>query len=249
GSARHPVRHSAIRWNPGQAVAHPRYQRRGAARHHLQLPAGHGASDLRRARADRHILDQGEHGSRCRTAAHLSAGHDAACGSRPVWRAGSHLHSGGRRLRRPDHSRRHQRPDGREPHCDADLGLAEPAPRLCNGGDAHRAASRRAHRSRPPAHDSPAPSRAPAGSTAVTAPPKHRPTNGGRIVLLAWMTAIFVFLYLPILVIVIYSFNGGRNLYVWTEWSTHWYGEAIDNPRALRALLVSIRPPPINAAF
>ena len=41
----------------------------------------------------------------------------------------------------------------------------------------------------------------------MTAPPKHRPTNGGRIVLLAWMTAIFVFLYLPILVIVIYSFT------------------------------------------
>ncbi len=83
----------------------------------------------------------------------------------------------------------------------------------------------------------------------MTAPPKHRPTNGGRIVLLAWMTAIFVFLYLPILVIVIYSFNGGRNLYVWTEWSTHWYGEAIDNPRALSALLVSIRTALINAAI
>jgi putrescine transport system permease protein len=83
----------------------------------------------------------------------------------------------------------------------------------------------------------------------VTAPPKHRPTNGGRIVLLAWMTATFVFLYLPILVIVIYSFNGGRNLYVWTEWSTHWYGEAIDNPRALSALLVSIRTALINAAI
>jgi putrescine transport system permease protein len=77
----------------------------------------------------------------------------------------------------------------------------------------------------------------------------RRPTNRGRIVLLAWMTAIFIFLYLPIIVIIIYSFNGGRNLYVWTEWSTHWYGEAIDNPRALGALSVSIRTALLNAAI
>ena len=40
----------------------------------------------------------------------------------------------------------------------------------------------------------------------------------------------------------IYSFNGGRNLYVWTEWSTRWYAAALDNPRVLSALRVSFRP-------
>lgn len=77
----------------------------------------------------------------------------------------------------------------------------------------------------------------------------HQPRNRGRIIFLTWMTAIFIFLYLPIFVIIIYSFNGGRNLYVWTEWSTHWYGEAIDNPRALGALSVSIRTALINAVI
>jgi putrescine transport system permease protein len=78
----------------------------------------------------------------------------------------------------------------------------------------------------------------------VTATINRQPANPGRRLLLAWMVAIFVFLYLPIIVIIIYSFNGGRNLYVWTEWSTHWYGVAIDNPRALSALYVSIRTAP-----
>jgi len=81
----------------------------------------------------------------------------------------------------------------------------------------------------------------------VTPTINRHPANPGRRLLLAWMAAIFLFLYLPIIVIIIYSFNGGRNLYVWTEWSTHWYGEAIDNPRALSALYVSIRTALINA--
>jgi ABC-type spermidine/putrescine transport system permease subunit II len=83
----------------------------------------------------------------------------------------------------------------------------------------------------------------------VTATINRQPANPGRRLLLAWMVAIFVFLYLPIIVIIIYSFNGGRNLYVWTEWSTHWYGVAIDNPRALSALYVSIRTALINAVI
>jgi putrescine transport system permease protein len=63
------------------------------------------------------------------------------------------------------------------------------------------------------------------------------------------MAAIFVFLFLPIAVIIIYSFNGGRNLYVWTEWSTHWYGAIFDNPRATGALWVSLQTALINAAI
>lgn len=37
-----------------------------------------------------------------------------------------------------------------------------------------------------------------------------------RTLLLSWTTLVFLFLFLPILVVVIYSFNGGRNLYIWT---------------------------------
>ena len=79
--------------------------------------------------------------------------------------------------------------------------------------------------------------------------PNRQPPRYGRIILLAWMVAIFIFLFLPIAVIVIYSFNGGRNLYVWTEWSTRWYGAAIDNPRVLNALRVSVQTALINAVI
>ena len=70
-----------------------------------------------------------------------------------------------------------------------------------------------------------------------------------RLVLLAWLAAVFVFLFLPIVVIIIYSFNGGRNLYVWTEWSTHWYGAIFDNPRATSALAVSLQTAFFNAVI
>jgi ABC-type spermidine/putrescine transport system permease subunit II len=81
----------------------------------------------------------------------------------------------------------------------------------------------------------------------MTVAMNRRSADVPRLLLLGWMAAVFIFLFLPILVIIIYSFNGGRNLYVWTEWSTHWYGQAIDNPRALTALWVSFQAAVINA--
>jgi putrescine transport system permease protein len=79
-------------------------------------------------------------------------------------------------------------------------------------------------------------------------PERNRlPARYGRAVLLTWMVAVFIFLFLPIAVIVIYSFNGGRNLYIWTEWSARWYGAALDNPRVLNALRVSVQTALISA--
>ena len=75
----------------------------------------------------------------------------------------------------------------------------------------------------------------------------RKPPDYARIILLAWMSAIFIFLFLPIAVIIIYSFNGGRNLYIWTEWSPRWYGAIFDNPRATDALWVSLQTAFMNA--
>jgi ABC-type spermidine/putrescine transport system permease subunit II len=77
----------------------------------------------------------------------------------------------------------------------------------------------------------------------------RQPLRYGRVLLLVWTAFIFVFLFLPIAIIVIYSFNGGRNLYVWTEWSTRWYGAVADNPRVLSALRVSVQTAVINAVI
>jgi putrescine transport system permease protein len=70
-----------------------------------------------------------------------------------------------------------------------------------------------------------------------------------RTLLLSWTTLVFLFLFLPILVVVIYSFNGGRNLYIWTEFSTDWYGRALASPRVTGALLVSLKAALINAVI
>lgn len=72
-------------------------------------------------------------------------------------------------------------------------------------------------------------------------------TGLGRWLLIFWMVLVFAFLFLPILVVVIYSFNGGRNLYVWTELSTFWYGYALGNPRVLSTLSVSLQAALINS--
>ena len=42
----------------------------------------------------------------------------------------------------------------------------------------------------------------------------------------------FAFLYLPILLLVIYSFNASRLVTVWGGFSTHWYGALFRNEAA-----------------
>jgi len=49
------------------------------------------------------------------------------------------------------------------------------------------------------------------------------------------------FLYLPIAVLVIYSFNASRLVTVWGGWSTHWYSALADDAPLLDAAFISIR--------
>lgn len=51
---------------------------------------------------------------------------------------------------------------------------------------------------------------------------------------------IYVFLYLPIALIVFYSFNAGRYAMDWQGFSLEWYGKAFSNPFAVKALWMSI---------
>ncbi|MEJ1161816.1 ABC transporter permease [Prosthecomicrobium sp. N25] len=55
------------------------------------------------------------------------------------------------------------------------------------------------------------------------------------------LTFGFAFLYIPILLLVIYSFNEGRNVAVWVGWSTKWYGEVFQNEQLMNAAWVSLR--------
>jgi len=49
------------------------------------------------------------------------------------------------------------------------------------------------------------------------------------------------FLYLPIAVLVVYSFNASRLVAVWGGWSTRWYGELADDAPLLEAAFISLR--------
>ena len=67
---------------------------------------------------------------------------------------------------------------------------------------------------------------------------RHDPVN---VLLGVWGIVAFVFLFLPILMIVIYSFNDGRALVVWKEFGLRPYVDALDNPTIRNAIFTSIR--------
>jgi putrescine transport system permease protein len=63
---------------------------------------------------------------------------------------------------------------------------------------------------------------------------------------LTWFNATslafgFSFLYLPILLLVIYSFNESKLVTVWAGFSTKWYGELLNNKAMLEAAWVTLR--------
>ncbi|OQW57979.1 MAG: spermidine/putrescine ABC transporter permease [Proteobacteria bacterium SG_bin9] len=51
----------------------------------------------------------------------------------------------------------------------------------------------------------------------------------------------FAFLYLPIVILVIYSFNASRLVNVWGGWSTRWYAELWNDQAMLAAAWMSLR--------
>jgi putrescine transport system permease protein len=55
------------------------------------------------------------------------------------------------------------------------------------------------------------------------------------------LTLGFAFLYLPIVLLVIYSFNAGRNVAVWSGWSTRWYVAMLQNQQLLDAAWITLR--------
>jgi len=65
------------------------------------------------------------------------------------------------------------------------------------------------------------------------APPSPRPVRRHRdvagLLLRGWTVLVLVFLFLPILFVVAYSFNSGRRLVIWDGFGTNWYGTAVGN--------------------
>jgi spermidine/putrescine transport system permease protein len=55
-----------------------------------------------------------------------------------------------------------------------------------------------------------------------------------------WLGLVVLFLYLPLLVLVVYSFNDSRSTIVWRGFTTKWYVKAIENDQIREALVNSL---------
>ena len=67
---------------------------------------------------------------------------------------------------------------------------------------------------------------------ALRARPRRRAPRGAglRAAMRVYAAVIYVFLYLPIALIVVFSFNAGRYAMDWQGFSIEWYGKAFANP-------------------
>ena len=65
--------------------------------------------------------------------------------------------------------------------------------------------------------------------------------KGTKIFDITVLSAVFAFLYLPILILVIYSFNASRLVSVWGGFSFKWYAALLDNNQLLEAVWVTLR--------
>ncbi|WP_375450646.1 ABC transporter permease subunit [uncultured Devosia sp.] len=59
----------------------------------------------------------------------------------------------------------------------------------------------------------------------------------------------FVFLYAPIISLVVFSFNESRLVTVWSRFSTKWYGELFADPQMLGAAWLSLRIAAVSATI
>ena len=51
----------------------------------------------------------------------------------------------------------------------------------------------------------------------------------------------YAILYIPILIMIIYSFNSSKLVTVWAGWSTKWYGELLQNGQLAEAAWISLK--------
>ena len=56
-----------------------------------------------------------------------------------------------------------------------------------------------------------------------------------------WLSLGYVFLYLPIVVLVVFSFNSSRQDMVWSGFSTKWYGELMNDTEIISGFGLSLR--------
>src|SRR5712691_792961 len=195
-------------------------------RYRLFLSAFHGAADLCGAGEDGRDAARSRRRSRLPAAAGVPPHHAAAVAAGRVCRRAALLHSDRRRVRHPRPARRIRDGDDRADAVDRVLHQPRLADRL--GGRGHAAhhpggADRGLSALRG--------ARARAGVTRV------RKTSWFNVASVALGLA---FLYLPIAILVIFSFNASQLVTVWGGWSLRWYGELLADRAMLESALISL---------
>lgn len=71
---------------------------------------------------------------------------------------------------------------------------------------------------------------------------------------LSWFNTVsltlgFAFLYIPMIILIVYSFNGGKLVTVWAGFSTKWYGELFRNEAFLTAALNTLKVAVLSSTF
>src|SRR4051812_10057502 len=56
-----------------------------------------------------------------------------------------------------------------------------------------------------------------------------------------WLSLGYLFLYLPIVVLVVFSFNSSRQDMVWSGFSTQWYGALANDAEIINGFLLSLK--------
>ena len=79
----------------------------------------------------------------------------------------------------------------------------------------------------------------PGGAAPARSRRRHLPVGHYRG-LGAWTVVFFVFLYMPIVVLVVYSFNASQLALTWTGFSFDWYAKVLANDSIQRAALNSL---------
>nr|WP_295771350.1 ABC transporter permease subunit [Rhodoferax sp.] len=64
--------------------------------------------------------------------------------------------------------------------------------------------------------------------------------NAGRITSRIWLGAVFLFLYIPILTLIVLSFNASPLVTQWGGWSLRWYSELANDTEIVSGFLLSL---------
>jgi spermidine/putrescine transport system permease protein len=76
---------------------------------------------------------------------------------------------------------------------------------------------------------------------------RRRP--GGKAALTGWAVLVYLFLYVPILLVVVFAFNKSRDVTLWRGFTTSWFGKALHDPAYLPAIKTSFKVALLNSAI